>query len=433
MKDFNILTPGEKIKKIRDELNIKQEDLTGGEITRNLISILENNKANLTDMVAKVLTENINRIYRERNIPTQITEEYLSESVVSQAKKIASEYIEYINNLSKENMINIKDKLYEINLFCKNYKLEEKKAELYTVIGKKLKLNRQYVSSFDYYLKAFESTSDKEMTINSLLNLGVCSIYLSKYEEAIDYFNLIIDLESTTEEKYYAHFNNALCYKKLGDFEKALSSVNEIIENYNDILSNSKKEYIAVNLLMGACLYELKSYNKAIKFYKDLLKSEYLGNDEVLILSSLSDVYRALKDYSNLEKICAKISKKIDSENSVSIRYEGEVYISLAKNLREINKIDESTILLLNSLESFKSGRSALCFEDVEKLFKDLLDIFIQNSDEEKINYLRNELLELIGKGSIPKMNAIVFKFIKYYSFKGENKEINNLVDFLAV
>lgn len=40
----NILTPGEKIKNIRKDFKIKQSEITGGKITRNLISLIENYK-----------------------------------------------------------------------------------------------------------------------------------------------------------------------------------------------------------------------------------------------------------------------------------------------------------------------------------------------------------------------------------------------------
>ena len=35
-----ILSSGKKIKKIRKELGLKQHEITGGEVTRNLISII---------------------------------------------------------------------------------------------------------------------------------------------------------------------------------------------------------------------------------------------------------------------------------------------------------------------------------------------------------------------------------------------------------
>lgn len=47
MKIFNILTPGNKIKNIRMKFRIRQEDITGGEITRNLISLIGATRCNI--------------------------------------------------------------------------------------------------------------------------------------------------------------------------------------------------------------------------------------------------------------------------------------------------------------------------------------------------------------------------------------------------
>lgn len=67
---------------------MRQEELAGGEITRNLISIIENNKANLTPSTAKILVNNFNNYCLGKGIDIEVTEDYLLEDVVSQAKKV---------------------------------------------------------------------------------------------------------------------------------------------------------------------------------------------------------------------------------------------------------------------------------------------------------------------------------------------------------
>lgn len=432
MREFNILTPGEKIKKIRDELNIKQEDLAGGEITRNLISIIENNKANLTEATAKVLTKNINSICKERDLNFEVTEEFLLEDVVSQAKKIVDEYIEFINNLPKEEISNIEDKLYEINFFLKSYNTEEKRAELYLIIGSKFKFNSQYLNAFDYYLKAFESTTNKDMTIKALLNMGICDFYLSKYDKAISYFNLLLDMDASLDMKYYAEFNIALCQKKLSKFEEANEIVNSMRDTYKAILADDIGKYIDFNILMAVCFYELQNFNEAIKVLKALLKIEDLDiRDEILIMSELSDIYRKIRDYDKLDKICTKILQRINTYGFNS-RYEGEVLLTLATNLKVLNSNNDTIIsLLYKALNSFKNGKSHVCLEDVENVFKNLLEAFIYKGDEDNINYLKNELLGLIQRGSVPRGNTITLRFIKYYNSKDLKTEIDSLVDFL--
>ena len=61
MDDANLLTPGEKIKKIRKDFKIKQNEITGGKITRNLVSLIENNRADLTASTAEIIANSIKR------------------------------------------------------------------------------------------------------------------------------------------------------------------------------------------------------------------------------------------------------------------------------------------------------------------------------------------------------------------------------------
>ena len=83
---MEILSPGQKIKKIRKDLKINQKDVSGGKITRELISIIENDKSTLTPAVAEIIAENINKICRERNLDYTLSSEYLLEDVREQTK-----------------------------------------------------------------------------------------------------------------------------------------------------------------------------------------------------------------------------------------------------------------------------------------------------------------------------------------------------------
>ena len=68
-----ILSSGKKIKRIRKELGLKQHEITMGEVTRILISIIENDKAALTEKVAKVIADNINMACSEQNIDYHVS------------------------------------------------------------------------------------------------------------------------------------------------------------------------------------------------------------------------------------------------------------------------------------------------------------------------------------------------------------------------
>lgn len=431
MREYNILTPGEKIKSVRKTLDLKQEDITCGEVTRNLVSIIENNKANLTESVAKIIEENINRICKERNIEFTITKEYLLEDIVSQAKKVASEYIEYITKLPVEEINNIDDTLSEIDIFLKKYDTEEKRGELYFEIAIKFINNKQYNKAIDYLLKAYESSKNIDFTTKILLRLSLCDIYLAKYDDAVNYCKILIDLSENNQMRFYGKYNLALCYKKLHKLESALEILNDI--NLNCNLENSINDYIKVQLLLGSCLNELKSINKAIEVYKDLLKVVENKKDRICILSNLADVYCNIKDNVNLEKTCNKMLKLIKENPGVLEEYEAYIYLSLARHIR-ISTNDKDTVieLLIKALEDFKTAKCSLYFEDIEGLISDLLDIFIEDNNEEKVQFLRNELFEIIEKNIFPKVSATALRFIRYYNEKNKKEEINSMINYLA-
>lgn len=435
MKGYNILTSGEKIRYIRTKFNINQQDITGGEITKEFITMLENDKEIITEPVAKILVNKINILCKEKDINFSLTEDYLLEDIVSQAKKVADDYIDYINNLEPFKMRNIHDTLTEIDIFLKKYNTGEKKSLLYIAIGGRFKLSKNYLKAFDYYLKAFESSVDNKITLYSLEMMANCNIYLSKYDDALKDYNTLLGLTTDSKLQYDTKFNIALCYKKLGEFYNSLDLLYDLLESHNDIISSSLSQHVNVYLLIGNCLYETNSFNKSIEIYKGLLKiiNDDFKVEQLCILSSLADVYRATKNYVKLDKICTKITNKIDSNIDFLDKYQGYIYLSLAKNINALNKNEISTSLLLKALESYKVGKASLLLEDIDKLIIDLLNIFIQNNDEVNIDYLQNELFELIEKELYPKYNLASLKFIKYYNYAKAQEKIDTIVDFLAL
>ena len=88
MSNVHLLTPGEKIKKIRKDFKIKQRDITGGKITRNLISLIENNRADLTVSTAGIIVSSINDICKKRDIDFKMTTDDLLKNNTIQADKM---------------------------------------------------------------------------------------------------------------------------------------------------------------------------------------------------------------------------------------------------------------------------------------------------------------------------------------------------------
>ncbi|HAK42927.1 MAG TPA: hypothetical protein DCM59_09855, partial [Clostridium sp.] len=186
---MEILSSGQKIRKIRKELKINQKEITAGKIARELISMIENDKSTLTPAVAQIITDNINKICKEKNIDFSLSAEYLLEDVDVQTDKIASKYIDFLSinedNISKDFSKDIE----EIELFLIKYDVPKKKMIIYEKIGDIFKKQRKYNKSYIYYIKAFENHNGlfNDIRLFSILQkLGGICIYLGKDKEALD-------------------------------------------------------------------------------------------------------------------------------------------------------------------------------------------------------------------------------------------------------
>ena len=229
MESQEILSPGKKIRKIRKSFKINQEDITGGEITRNLISIIENDKANLTSKVAVILSENINRVCKEKGIDFNVTSEYLLEDVESQAKKIADKYILDLKNdflsLSRLNKVSI-----DIEKFLMSYPIYDKKAEIYCLIGDLYFKFDDFYKANNFYLKAYENILQendlKELT-NVLYKLSASSFSNHNYDDVLTYINLaLVNINLLTYETIYNLYISSI--KSCIYLDKLDEALNEI-------------------------------------------------------------------------------------------------------------------------------------------------------------------------------------------------------------
>jgi transcriptional regulator with XRE-family HTH domain len=87
MENKEKITVGQNLKRIREELGLKQYEITGGEITRNLISIIENGKTPLYEINARIISENMNSIMEERGLDVYIEPEDILNPERYEAKK----------------------------------------------------------------------------------------------------------------------------------------------------------------------------------------------------------------------------------------------------------------------------------------------------------------------------------------------------------
>jgi len=431
---MEILSPGEKIRKIRKDFKIRQQDVTGGEITRELISIIENDKAKLSPYVAQLIADNINKICKERNISFYLSADYLLEDVNTQVSKICDGYIDFIDenrdNLSKDFI----DEIKKIEAFLTKYALPEKKIIIYEKIGDILLTQKEFNKSYTFYIKAFENRTsefDKVKSFNLLQKLGNICIRLGRYREAIDFNNLALSYNANipSDLRYKALFNNILANIYLKEYDSALMQI-EFIEDNFDTLAKQKKLNLAIE---KANCYRWKNfYTDALKLNKNLLKTLDENDQELnlLVTSNILDIYTVLKDGKNTEKYINKLIDKINLFHIVDKHhYCTNLYHQIALSYKLIGNTKLSKEYYIKSIASVKQNRN---ISELENSLNELLEIIICEEDLNGINDFKNLLLELVSLDLIARNTDIVFKLINYYNNINDRDSIHFLIDFIS-
>jgi tetratricopeptide (TPR) repeat protein len=125
-----------------------------------------------------------------------------------------------------------------------------------------LKFNKSY-ESIDILKKYLSLVNPND--VNILSQLGVHYLYVKKYHESIEIFNQILKLNPSNADAY---FYKALNYDELGEFNKAVSTLQTAVEQNSN--------HIASYLKLGN-MYYLKNDEKCMLYYNNALRIDSLN------------------------------------------------------------------------------------------------------------------------------------------------------------
>ncbi|GKX69003.1 tetratricopeptide repeat protein [Inconstantimicrobium mannanitabidum] len=430
---MEILSPGQKIKKIRQEFKINQKDITGNKITRELISIIENDKSALTPAVAEIITDNINRICKDRNIDFHLDSEYLLEDVNFQTNKMANQYLEFLcvneDNLSKDFSKDIE----EIELFLIRYDVPEKKMIIYEKIADILKKQKDYSRSYTYYIKAFENHNHLFNDIklfNLLQKLGNVCIYLQKYKESLDFNKLALIYNDNVPEdlKFKVLFNTTLAYMNLKEYDKALIEIEHILSTFKAL---TEEDTLSLNVLKVNCLRFKKFYSDAFNLNQSMLDN-IDSNDKghiALITGNILDIYTVLKDISNIKIYIDKLLYLLkDYDNAKESYYTANCYNQLGISANLIGNKELAIDCYKKSIEIAKHQKDKSI---LKKSLDELLTLLIKENNPIEINSCKNTILELISLEIIDTNSTAIFKLIDFYNEVNDKDSINSIIKFI--
>lgn len=383
---MEFLTSGEKIKRLRVQLSLTQDDLQSENVTRGLISMIETGKRDLTYAAAIKLSDKFNKKAEELGFILNVDAQYLIRSPKQDAEL-------YCLTQLKDNSI-MKNTIDDITKIADDFGLIEIKAKINFKIGEINENNKEFdeaCANYEEAVKLYKDIRKEDKLALIYLRLGSCKQKSLKYDTSIVYYN---------QSQYYAFtFNNkevqgralynlANAYKKTNKIALAL----ETIEKYLEV-SDETAPFYYFGFNTKAICYELAgNYNEAIATYKNLLNIisntdkpilGYVYNNLGLNYCHKYNFKESLKYFEKAESFKSTYDRKNLSHTLIE-----KSYVFLKQNL-----YDEAIKTIDNGLNL------AIEYNDIEYLIKGyqlLEEIYDKLNDLDKLEDTYKKLAELL-------------------------------------
>jgi HTH-type transcriptional regulator, quorum sensing regulator NprR len=433
MEEFEILTPGQKIKDIRKRLGLKQSDIVDGEVTRNLISIIENDKANLTPNVAEIITTNINKICKSKGILFTLDVQYLLESVDTQINTITDKFISYLTSIQDIGEVELINRIKQIDNFFLHYRLPEKESIIYSKLGEIFGNRKEYIKSYAYYLKALENSNisfNSYDTMKLFSDIAYLCIRLNRFSEALEHINTVLHHSTNLPHRLYflLHFNAALAYKKQSLFDKALDAIQNIEKSKMELNPEDKFDLYTMK---ANCMKEKKYYKAALELHSELFLTVDKDDLEkkLIVLCNMLEVYLVLNDKKNIVKLIGTCNEMLGNYDELEIStYSCQIYYEIGTACYRIGDLETSLKYYnkaLNSARIFKNKNI------ISSTLYNMLALYINENSLAEVDNFRNLVLEFLDTGLLGTEDLVIYKLIKIYNEAGDREGIDSLLGFI--
>lgn len=431
MGNCEILSSGDKIKLIRKKYGLRQDDIVGEEVTRNLISQIEHNKAKLTRSTAEIIIKNLNEIAKKNDFSIDVTADYLLEDEESQANSILEDYVDNLRNLIVYKSPRFYESLKKAEEFLIQWDIKEKKIEIYELAGDYFYIQNNLEKSVLYYEKAFDlldKTSYSKALLSILRKLSLMYLNSLKYDRCVECCNFALNHFKDMPEDYVLIFlfNSALCYYYMKYYEKAL----EIIDRLEPLIKDTPSKLIDVLNNKACCFDALNQFDKASEVYSNILKIlndiDPNSNQHLLILSNAMDIYIKLDDKDKVIKYFNLLIAKLPNVDQ-SDSYLDMAYFHLANAFKYFGDLQKTEEYLLKSLTFVKKYR---IYSLYEKVINFLTDLYIDFNDFEKLEELKNEAI-ILSNSQKKVCTTVFYKLLKFLNKNNRTEDIDKILNFL--
>lgn len=380
---MNILSLGEKIKKLRKEKNMTLKELAGDRITAAQISHIERDKSHTSHELLEYLANKLD-----------VSVDYLLETKEMQSKKLTDNLILQSEVLIKCNDLEkAEDQLNKAIKICDEYKVLDNYGKcnfLLADINLKKDKYSESVMSYEKALYCFIKNNDKEKIYKCYLNIGKIYIIEEFYKGAILQFefaeSVLNEIQVEDVDIYKDLYSKmAYCYIKLNDNEKSLDYINKMSEI--DIKNNPEEE-LNIIMLKANNLLNMGKFEESKEYFKkalEILDKEKNKTELASIYLTISEVYKRI---GRLDKVLEYSQRVYDLKKNDEDEYMMkslfkiiETYISnyeydmakryckiaLASSIKNKNRLNEYKILKYYSDMHKAQNESIIAIEYLNK------------------------------------------------------------------
>lgn len=333
---MEILSPGEKLKKIRKEYGISQKKLTQGIISITMLSYIENDKLLMSEKISAQLC---NRLC-EMAGNTILTPQELFYTKEEQTKKIIETIIKNLSNYSIE-------EFKEAKIPIDKYTHSNETIKFNAIVGSYIYNKFQTLGDALFFLESV--LEDAVVTNSNFLPMIILQLQRgynksNHWKKTINLFkNINFNKIKEKEIKGYILFNFGLAFHKKQNYEKAL-------EIYKESYSLLKKQIAKESCLnnAGYCYILKKNFSEAIDYFLFSLKKNDSPYNTTLCYSNL--ILCGIET-NNLTLIKTTIPKLEKSIELVSKDKKYQSYMCLGKGYSYLNDRYNSMINYEKELE----------------------------------------------------------------------------------
>lgn len=351
---MNILSLGEKIKKLRKEQNMTLKELAGDRITAAQISHIERDKSHTSYELLEYLADKLG-----------VSVDYLLETKEMQSKKITDNLILKSEIYIKcDELERAEGQIKEIIEICKNYKLTENYGKCNNLLAEINCKKGDYSSAVYYYEKAlyyFIKDEHKEDIYNCYVNIGNIYMLDKFYKGALTHFIFakeVLDESNIEDADIYKELYSKIskCYMKLNQPEKALEFMEKVDRMDNE---DCVKEEVSILVMKAKNLLDNGKYSESKECFNkalEIIEKEENKNRLAKVYLTISNIYSEMGD---LDK---------------HIEYSQKVY--------DLTKRDENKYMmesLFNMIESYVKREE---YDMAQKYCKLALVSSIKNKDK---------------------------------------------------